>query len=121
MQYGRHIDNAFMSSGRADLSFTIFLNSKDKYEGGELVIENINTENIFTSISKLSLLQLILLLEFLITWNFHKIDIVNVALYSHSQLTLSLIKARTSSSADWERGGGDGAVEFERRPRVLLQ
>ena len=26
MKYGRHIDNAFMSSGRADLSFTIFLN-----------------------------------------------------------------------------------------------
>ena len=47
MKYGRHIDNAFMSSGRADLSFTIFLNSKDKYEGGELIIENINAENIF--------------------------------------------------------------------------
>ena len=26
MGYGRHIDNAYMSSGRADLSFTIFLN-----------------------------------------------------------------------------------------------
>ena len=26
MKYGRHIDNAYMSSGRADLSFTIFLN-----------------------------------------------------------------------------------------------
>ena len=24
MKYGRHIDNAYMSSGRADLSFTIF-------------------------------------------------------------------------------------------------
>ena len=47
MQYGRHIDNAFMSTGRADLSFTIFLNKKDKYEGGELVIENVNKENIF--------------------------------------------------------------------------
>ncbi|MDA9746637.1 Fe2+-dependent dioxygenase, partial [Prochlorococcus sp. AH-736-K20] len=30
MRYGRHIDNAFMSTGRADLSFTIFLNNKDK-------------------------------------------------------------------------------------------
>jgi len=30
MKYGRHIDNAFMSSGRADLSFTIFLNEKNK-------------------------------------------------------------------------------------------
>ena len=47
MKYGRHIDNAFMSSGRADLSFTIFLNCKDNYEGGELLIENLNTEERF--------------------------------------------------------------------------
>ena len=47
MHYGRHIDNAYMSSGRADLSFTIFLNSKDTYEGGELSIENINKEENF--------------------------------------------------------------------------
>ena len=47
MRYGRHIDNAYMSSGRADLSFSIFLNKKNNYEGGELVIENINTENKF--------------------------------------------------------------------------
>ena len=47
MKYGRHIDNAYMSSGRADLSFTIFLNKKSDYEGGELVVENINTENKF--------------------------------------------------------------------------
>jgi len=32
MKYGRHIDNAYMSSGRADLSFTVFLNCKKKYE-----------------------------------------------------------------------------------------
>jgi len=44
MKYGRHIDNAFMSSGRADLSFTIFLNEKESYQGGELIIENINSE-----------------------------------------------------------------------------
>ena len=31
MKYGRHIDNAYMSSGRADLSFTVFLNCKSKY------------------------------------------------------------------------------------------
>ena len=37
MKYGRHIDNAYMSSGRADLSFTIFLNCKDKYEGGAII------------------------------------------------------------------------------------
>ena len=47
MKYGTHIDNAFMSSGRSDLSFTIFLNSNDKYEGGELIIESINAENKF--------------------------------------------------------------------------
>ena len=47
MCYGRHIDNAFMSSGRADLSFTIFLSEKKQYEGGELLIENLNAENEF--------------------------------------------------------------------------
>ncbi len=47
MRYGRHIDNAYMSSGRADLSFTIFLNKKDEFNGGELIIENINDENKF--------------------------------------------------------------------------
>ena len=47
MKYGRHIDNAFMSSGRADLSFTIFLNSKEKYDGGELSIESFNSEEKF--------------------------------------------------------------------------
>ena len=47
MEYGRHIDNPFMSSGRSDLSFTIFINQKDNYRGGELVIENINSENKF--------------------------------------------------------------------------
>ena len=47
MKYGRHIDNAFMSSGRADLSFTIFLNKKDEYQGGELLIESLNSEDTF--------------------------------------------------------------------------
>ncbi len=47
MKYGRHIDNAFMSAGRADLSFTIFLSNKNDYEGGDLIVENINTENKF--------------------------------------------------------------------------
>ena len=47
MKYGRHIDNAFMSTGRADLSFTIFLNEKDKYSGGELLIEGLNSEDEF--------------------------------------------------------------------------
>ena len=47
MKYGRHIDNAYMSSGRADLSFTIFLNCKANYEGGELSIEGFNSEKKF--------------------------------------------------------------------------
>ena len=47
MKYGRHIDNAYMSSGRADLSFTIFLNRKDDYQGGELSIEGFNSEEKF--------------------------------------------------------------------------
>ena len=47
MKYGRHIDNAYMSSGRADLSFTIFLSNKENYTGGELSIESFNSEKIF--------------------------------------------------------------------------
>jgi len=47
MKYGRHIDNAYMSSGRADLSFTVFLNCKDNYEGGALSIESLNSEEKF--------------------------------------------------------------------------
>ena len=47
MQYGRHIDNPFMSSGRSDLSFTISLSDKSKYSGGELMIEEMNSEKEF--------------------------------------------------------------------------
>ena len=47
MKYGRHIDNAYMSSGRADLSFTIFLNCKENYKGGTLSIESFNSEEKF--------------------------------------------------------------------------
>ena len=47
MKYGLHIDNAYMSSGRADLSFTIFLNCKENYEGGALSIESFNSEEKF--------------------------------------------------------------------------
>jgi len=47
MEYGRHIDNPYMSSGRADLSFTIFLNCKNSYKGGELSIESFNAEEKF--------------------------------------------------------------------------
>ena len=47
MKYGRHIDNSYMSSGRADLSFTIFISSKNNYDGGELSIESINSKENF--------------------------------------------------------------------------
>ena len=47
MGYGRHIDNPFMTSGRSDLSFTLSLTNKDLYEGGELVIETMNSEKEF--------------------------------------------------------------------------
>ena len=47
MQYGRHIDNPFMSSGRSDLSFTISLTDKSTYSGGELIIEEMNSEKEF--------------------------------------------------------------------------
>ena len=47
MGYGRHIDNPFMSSGRSDLSFTISLTNKENYQGGELVIETINSQKEF--------------------------------------------------------------------------
>lgn len=49
--YGLHVDNPFMGSGaqhlRTDLSFTLFLNSPEDYEGGELSIEHSgSTQNI---------------------------------------------------------------------------
>ena len=47
MNYGRHIDNPYMSSGRSDLSFTISLTDKSEYEGGELIIEEMNSEKEF--------------------------------------------------------------------------
>jgi PKHD-type hydroxylase len=40
--YGAHVDNALMGKGedrmRTDISFTLFLNPPEEYEGGELVI-----------------------------------------------------------------------------------
>ena len=48
MSYDTHVDNALMggTSGlcRSDVSFTLFLNSPQDYEGGELVIEGIQEE-----------------------------------------------------------------------------
>jgi len=39
--YGMHVDNAYMSSGRSDLSFTLFLSEPENYEGGELCIQTV--------------------------------------------------------------------------------
>lgn len=47
MAYGRHTDNALMGGQnfwRSDVSFTVFLNSPDEYEGGELVMEGADDE-----------------------------------------------------------------------------
>ena len=40
--YGMHVDNPYMPSGRSDLSFTLFLNEPENYEGGNLCIQTIN-------------------------------------------------------------------------------
>ena len=44
MSYGRHTDDALMAGGRSDLSFTLFLSEPDSYEGGELVVEGLDSE-----------------------------------------------------------------------------
>jgi len=38
--YGQHVDNPFMSGGRTDCSFTLFLTDPDSYAGGELTIHH---------------------------------------------------------------------------------
>lgn len=38
MYYGPHNDAPYIPSGRRDLSFTLFLNNKEDYEGGELIL-----------------------------------------------------------------------------------
>ena len=38
MYYGPHVDVPYTQSGRRDLSFTIFLNPPNEYEGGELIL-----------------------------------------------------------------------------------
>ena len=48
MSYDTHVDNALMESPaglcRSDISLTIFLNSPQDYDGGELVIEGVQSE-----------------------------------------------------------------------------
>lgn len=39
MRYGSHVDDAVMYGMRTDVSFTLFLEEPDSYDGGELVIE----------------------------------------------------------------------------------
>lgn len=40
MSYGAHVDDALMHGIRTDLSFTLFLDEPETYDGGELVIES---------------------------------------------------------------------------------
>jgi PKHD-type hydroxylase len=39
MTYGSHVDNAFIQGTRTDLSFTLFLSDPADYDGGELVLQ----------------------------------------------------------------------------------
>jgi len=47
MSYGSHVDDAIMQGQRTDLSFTLFLNVPDQYEGGALVIDEASGERAF--------------------------------------------------------------------------
>ncbi len=38
MEYGEHVDAAYIEGVRADLSFTLFLSAPDEYSGGELIV-----------------------------------------------------------------------------------
>lgn len=38
--YGLHVDDALMGGVRTDLSFTLFLNEPDTYDGGALIVED---------------------------------------------------------------------------------
>ena len=40
--YDSHVDNAYMSSGRSDLSFTLSLTDDSLYAGGELEIDSLS-------------------------------------------------------------------------------
>lgn len=40
MQYGVHVDDALMGGMRTDVSFTLFLDAPESYDGGEFVIES---------------------------------------------------------------------------------
>ena len=38
MFYGPHLDSPYLKTGRRDMSFTIFLNKSEEYNGGELIL-----------------------------------------------------------------------------------
>ncbi|MFN2330104.1 MAG: Fe2+-dependent dioxygenase [Chromatocurvus sp.] len=44
MHYGSHVDSPVMAGRRADVSFTLFLSEPDRFQGGELVIEDASGE-----------------------------------------------------------------------------
>lgn len=45
MHYGSHVDDALMDGMRTDVSFTLFLDDPQSYDGGELVIESASGED----------------------------------------------------------------------------
>ena len=45
MEYGAHVDAAYIDGVRTDLSFTLFLSEPDEYDGGELVIDSAGAED----------------------------------------------------------------------------
>ena len=45
MEYGLHVDAAYIEGIRTDLSFTLFLSEPHDYDGGELVIDSAGAED----------------------------------------------------------------------------
>lgn len=47
MEYGLHVDNAYMTDVRTDLSYTLFIDDISDYEGGELLINGLSGAQAF--------------------------------------------------------------------------
>lgn len=47
MEYGWHVDNAFINNTRSDMSFTLSLSDANSYQGGELVLQDTSGERSF--------------------------------------------------------------------------
>lgn len=45
MEYGAHVDAAYIDGVRTDLSFTLFLSGPSSYDGGELLIDSAGAED----------------------------------------------------------------------------